>query len=1436
MKAFQSSLFSSHPLRLEVGSKATAAEYPLPPLFAKRFCFMWYILAATYVALASLWAITADVMDILPLAQLRTPMSLLTATLVMALSLSAVIAQNSMRRAVRIGICTILSLVALIGVAVALRPVFGWNLSLEHKLADLLGVAGETSIRSMPPASGIAALLSALSLILIASSLIGSRARKIAQRLAAFLVLWTLLCGGAMASGWPLWFQTFTPVAPATVAAFLLLGIGAWIIATQPRHRVERHSLSPWLITLLVAVIAGAFTAQHIREHKQKDKKATHALLTAICDLKFEQIANWQKERLNDAQLLGSSHIASDIISALLTTHAHETQEAIHQVIATLLASENFDSVSILDSTLKNQLTIGPANFTPVSTQRSEMDEAIAARSARMSDIWWDPLAHAPRIDVFMPVFARNPSDQLIALLQFSADPRHTLFRALADWPIPTETGEALLCRREQNEVVVLHAAQEGVEFDSTLRLPMDDFPNSPAVRAIRGMESNTVALDYRGVSVLFASRAIPETRWHLVAKVSAAEALEPIRQHAVTAAWFVALLALAAGMGAHLLQARREIFTRQALASEVARRHLLTSQSRDGIVIMDTQGAVIEANEAFAKMLGYSVQQVANFHLWDWDAQMERNELERRIANPAQGGEIFETRHRRADGAVIEVEISASSAVIEGRQLVLAICRDITERKRQRAELAERERRFRTLFDLSPLGIVLSDLEGTILDVNRSFCAIHGMKREDFLHKNLQMLIPPDAHPSRNADLIAMRNGATLRHEMAHTTPQGQVANLSIVERAISLPNNTVGILGFVEDITIRKQAEQDLRSSEERFRSTFDLMEDGAIIVGFDERVLYANEVIARQVALTADTIVGKRMDEVTPELDKSPLFARIRECLHRRKSERIENTYTGADGVTRYYALTVQPVPEGIFMLSVDITEQRAQQDLIKLQSTALNAAANSIVITDTHGIIEWANDAFCRAAGFTFSEVVGKNQRDIVKSDKQKDDFYRNLWGTILSGKIWHGEIVNRRRDGSLFTEEMTITPVKNAAGEIQHFVAIKQDLTAQKQLEEQLLRTQRLESVGRLASGIAHDLNNTLAPILLSPALLREGITDPTLVEIINSIEASATRGASIIRQLLAFSRGLEPKRTPLQIRSVVAEATKLLQSSLPKSIALHTVLPEAPIWVNADVTQLHQVLMNLCINARDAMPNGGDLHIEVAAANVDKALAQQHEGVKPGAFALLTVRDSGVGISSENIKLMFDPFFTTKAVGEGTGLGLSSVLGIVRSHKGFVEVSSEPGHGAEFRVYLPIYLDRSSEQPKNLAVETDLQGHGEAVLVVDDEEGIRKLACRILEKNGYRTLEAENGQVALAVMQEHAAEISFLLTDMLMPVMDGQTLIRTLRDAKTTIRIISMSGYLSDPTAIVSGNAAADLFIPKPFTPKTLSQALRSVRASAKRS
>jgi len=505
-----------------------------------------------------------------------------------------------------------------------------------------------------------------------------------------------------------------------------------------------------------------------------------------------------------------------------------------------------------------------------------------------------------------------------------------------------------------------------------------------------------------------------------------------------------------------------------------------------------------------------------------------------------------------------------------------------------------------------------------------------------------------------------------------------------------------------------------------------------------------------------------------------------------------------------------------------------ERRRAEERLSLQAAALEAAANAVIITDHEGTILWVNPAFTKLTGYTEAEAVGRNPK-ILKSGQQPQSFYAEMWDRVRQGLIWRGKVVNRRKDGELYTEEMTITPVRNEQGNISHFIAIKEDVTERQKLEQQLLQAQKMEAVGRLAGGVAHDFNNLLTVILGCTDLLlqQSDVGHHPSREKLDQIKDAARRAADLTEQLLAFSRKQVTSPTTFSLNTVVNATHKLLVRLIGEDVRVVIRLSAESGLVSMDQGQLEQILVNLAVNARDAMPEGGDLIIETADVDLDETFAQQHAGARPSPTVMLAVTDSGIGMDKEVQAHIFEPFFTTKGVGKGTGLGLAMVYGVVKQNSGYISVHSEPGQGSTFRIYLPRV--QAASEPSRRQELTPTPKGWETILLVEDDPHVRSLTRELLEEGGYIVLETSDPEEAIRIAESHKHSLALLITDVIMPVMSGAVLARRLKTAMPALKVLYISGYTDD--AIVHHNISNSplSLLAKPFTPVALAKRVREV-------
>jgi PAS domain S-box-containing protein len=505
-----------------------------------------------------------------------------------------------------------------------------------------------------------------------------------------------------------------------------------------------------------------------------------------------------------------------------------------------------------------------------------------------------------------------------------------------------------------------------------------------------------------------------------------------------------------------------------------------------------------------------------------------------------------------------------------------------------------------------------------------------------------------------------------------------------------------------------------------------------------------------------------------------------------------------------------------------------QKRAETERERL-TMAIEQAAEMVLVTDIHGAIQYVNPAFESVTGYTRAEAIGRNP-SLVKSGVQDQAFYRGLWETITAGKTWRGRMVNKKKDGTLYTEESTISPVRDAAGVVTSYVAVNRDITHDLDLEAQFLQSQKMESIGRLAGGVAHDFNNCLNVIQgftqLCLGRLRE---DDPLASDLGQVAKASERAAGLTRQLLAFGRKQVLQPEQINLNQTIADMEKMLRRIIGEDVDLVLVLAPNLGLVKADPGQIGQVIMNLAVNACDAMPKGGTLTIVTGNLELDAEHAARHEGIEPGHHVVVAITDSGIGMDGQTMARLFEPFFTTKEQGKGSGLGLSTAYGIVKQSGGSIFVRSEVGRGTTFEVYLRRDLSApAATRARPRTIPRRAKGD-ETILVVEDEEALRRLATRLLETAGYTVLSAADGEQALITCERHAGKIDLLLTDVVMPRMSGKRLAERLATTRPTLKILYMSGY-TDDAIVQHGVLDADThFIAKPFSEADLTRKIRAV-------
>lgn len=610
-----------------------------------------------------------------------------------------------------------------------------------------------------------------------------------------------------------------------------------------------------------------------------------------------------------------------------------------------------------------------------------------------------------------------------------------------------------------------------------------------------------------------------------------------------------------------------------------------------------------------------------------------------------------------------------------------------------------------------------------------------------------------------------------------------------------------------------IHRETEKTRAQEQNLLRMLLEHLPDHVYFKDLDSRFIAASDSLARRRGLTSDQIKGKTDFDLFSGVHARKAFADEQHII--RTGEpllEIEEQETWPDGSVTWVSSTKLPLRDaagnvvGTFGISRDVTARKLADDRIREQAEIIDRAPISITVTDVAGRITYCNAGAAALHGLSREEMLGRAPEELLTLETVER--LKPAWAATRIKGQWDGEVPVVTRDGRRFQAEFHMTQIYDASGLLRGRLSIAVDATEKKQLEQQFLRAQRLESLGLLAAGIAHDLNNVLSPVLMAAPLLRTHSTSPTDLRILETIENSAGRGAALVRQILSFAQGAGGEQVLIQPKHLLREIAELANETFPKNIDLDIDVPGNLWTVLGNPTQLHQVMLNLCVNARDAMPVGGTLRLRAENRQIEPSASQS----TPGAYLVVEVSDTGTGISPEDLERIWDPFFTTKSEGKGTGLGLATVRGIAAQHRGFVTVESAVGRGTTFRVFLPSTGPEAASGPRAATAHPfATRGQGELVLVVDDEASIRDLSAAILSRSGYRVLTAANGHEALGLFRSRAVEISLVVIDLFMPEMDGSELAAALAVENPEVRLLFMSGA---ERAMPAGKRLLD----KPFT------------------
>jgi len=882
-------------------------------------------------------------------------------------------------------------------------------------------------------------------------------------------------------------------------------------------------------------------------------------------------------------------------------------------------------------------------------------------------------------------------------------------------------------------------------------------------------------------------------------------------------------------------------LLTEKALEESEYRYRMIFENSPFGIYRTTFDGKILIANSAFLQLLNYKSLKELKKKNVETDIYVhphERNSFLKKLLEK-DAYVVFETTWKKKDGSIIYVRLKAKAIRDEnGRvQYIDGTVEDITEQKKKEDHIQYQQ----LLLDNALDAIIGTDGNYHIRYWNASAERLYGWKAEEVLGKKIEKIVRMDMPYKQRMEIRRKsREKGFWRGEVVQYDRKGNPIHVEMAVRDLyDESGRLIASVGINRDITEKVKYEKALKASEESYRGLFDSVMEAIYIQGPDGRFLDVNVGAEKMYGYSKEYLIGKTPADVSApgKNDMAKVFEQFKKAL---QGEPQQFEFWGKRANGEIFPKNVRLYKgqyfgkDVVIALAEDISEKiKVQEKLLQL-TKAIEQSPISVIITDKEGKIEYVNPKFTQVSGYSAREVLGKNPR-ILKSDKNPERVYKELWETIVNGKIWHGELINKKKDGTLFWEETTISPLFDKDGNIQYFLALKEDITERKKLEQekknlerQLHQNQRLETIGTLAGGIAHDFNNILTPILGYAEMIKMAVrNDHNLSTKAEQIINASLRARELVQQILTFSRQIDHQTKPVYLQTIINEAAHLIRASIPSTIKLHKNIDKSCPPVLADPAQMHQVLMNLCTNAYQAMEKtGGELRIELKQIKIDQVSLKMHPNLRHGDYVCLVVADTGEGMDKWVMDRIFEPFFTTKGVGKGTGLGLSVVHGIIKNYKGDISVYSEKNKGTVFKVYLPVANIGDIKEKK--IIEAIPKGE-EQILLVDDEPSVLELESQMLQFFGYKTTGFTESTQVLHELEKNPNKYDLLITDLTMPNLTGMQLAELVRLRYPDLPIIMITGYSEELTEDIKGKYGIQAILMKPVIANELAKTVRKI-------